>query len=122
MWFSLLLFIAGPLPCLSQFPQLLWSSNLLQNSGISGGGLRKGNGVVLSNDQHKLWVADAAGSLHLVRLLDEERQHVVFTPENLPNRMVESRSSAALFEGSMNSFAVYTVIDTPEDGEDGIER
>lgn len=67
-------------------------------------------------------MTDAAGSLHLVHLLEEERQHVLFTPDNLPNRMVESRSSAALFEGSTNSFTVYTVIDTPEDGNDGIER
>mgnify|MGYP000506220532 CR=1 FL=1 len=122
MWFSLLLLIAGPLPCLSQFPQLLWSSNILQTSCISGGGLRKGNGVVLSSDQQKLWVTDAAGSLHLVRLLDEERQQVVFTPDSLPNRMVESRSSAALFEGPTSSFAVYTVIDAPDVGDESIER
>jgi hypothetical protein len=122
MRFSFLLLVAGPLPCFSQFPQLLWSSNLLKNSGISGGGLRKGNGIVLSSDQRKLWVTDAAGSLHLVRLLDEERQQVAFTPDSLPNRMVESRSSASLFEGSTHSFAVYTVIDAPNVGDGSIER
>lgn len=95
---------------------------MLQNRNILNGGLRKGNAVVLSKDQNNLWVADAAGSLHVVRLIHGNRDHVLFEPSSLPNRAIESRSSVALYEGSQTTFAAYTVIDTPDSDSESIAR
>lgn len=76
---------------------------------------------MLSKNQENLWVTDAAGSIHLIRL-EEQRDHVTFTPESLPNRLVESRSMASLFENATRTFVVYNVIDVPNGPAETIER
>jgi hypothetical protein len=94
---------------------------VLGGRNIIDGGFRKGNALVLSKDQRDLWMTDGAGSLHVIRLL-EGNAHLVFKPTGLANRIVESRSSVALYEGGPSRFAVYTVIDTPVGEIDQVER
>lgn len=121
MRFKSLVVLFCPLPCHALYPKLLWKSNLLGGRNIIDGGFRKGSALVLSKDQRDLWMTDGAGSLHVIRLL-EGYAHLVFKPTSLPNRIVESRSSVALYEAGPSNFAVYAVLDTPVGEVDQVER
>ena len=107
--------------CSAIDPELLWSRLLPDSGTIEGQGLRKGNGVVLSDDQQSLWVTTETGSLH-VYSKDGQDKISTFQPTNIANRYTESRSSVSLYQPHPNKpaeYAVYAVIDVPHGGQGG---
>jgi hypothetical protein len=103
--FFLILF---PLTC--GYPFLLWKIDLFESRLIGNAGIRKGNGLVLSESQQDLWAVDTFGSLHVIRLW-KGNLHEVFNPESVPMHQTESRSSVLVFK---DKFVAYAVIDSPK--------
>lgn len=101
-------------------PELLWSRTLPNSGTIGGEGLRKGNAVVLSDDQHSLWLTTETGTLHVY---DTDGNAIkTFRPNTTAERYTESRSSVSLYQPDTSRsiiYAVYAVIDVPHHGENG---
>jgi hypothetical protein len=102
-------------------PELLWSRKLPNSGTIEGEGLRKGNAVVLSDDQKSLWLTTEAGTLYVY---DTDGNAIKkFRPVTTADRYTASRSSVSLYQLEYPSqsivYAVYAVIDVPHHGENG---
>lgn len=102
-------------------PELLWSRTLPNSGTIEGEGLRKGNAIVLSDDQQSLWLTTETGTLHVY---DTDGKAIKkFRPDTTVDRYTESRSSVSLYQPEYLSqsivYAVYAVIDVPHHGENG---
>jgi hypothetical protein len=101
--------------CNAAIPELLWSRTLLNGGIIEGEGLRKGNSVILSDDEESLWLTTETGTLHV---MDTNGNSIkTFHPETTADRYTESRSSVSLYQPEyLNQsivFAVFAVIDVP---------
>lgn len=99
--------------CTATGPQILWSTTL-PNGGTIGEGLRKGTGVVLSENEQSLWVTSENGGLHVLDATAGGTL-VSFQPDNIDEHYTESRSSVSLHHTSQSiEFGVYAIVDVPE--------
>jgi hypothetical protein len=102
-------------------PELLWSRKLPDSTTIEGEGLRKGNAIVLSDDQQSLWLTTETGTLHVYHTNGNTIRK--FRPNTTADRYTESRSSVSLYQPEYPNrsivYAVYAVIDVPHHGENG---
>lgn len=99
--------------CADAIPEIVWEYKILGGGKIDGPGVRKGNGVVLSEDEKTVWTTSVDGS---VRILSNDTTYF-FQPQQIENRKMECRSSIALShdeDGSVR-FGVYAVMDIPDD-------
>jgi len=101
--------------CNAVGPQLLWSQTLPNGGTIeASGGLRKGNAVVLSEDEQSLWVTTESGSVNVYESTSGSSLFY-FQPEAIGGHYTESRSSISLYQpGQSIVFAIYAVIDVPD--------
>jgi hypothetical protein len=97
----------------ASIPSLLWKYDLYDDRRIGNGGLRRGNGLVLSKSQEYLWISDWDGSLHKVSV-KSNREHKLFKPIPRPNSYMESRSSVILIENASSTYAIYGIIDVSD--------
>lgn len=114
MRFLLLTLVCARLSNAVVGPNPLWSQPLPNGGTIEGEGLRKGNAVVLSDDEQSLWVTAESGSLHVYDSAGGTRL-ASFHPEAIDGHYTGSHSSVSLYQPNESiEFAVYAVVDVSD--------
>jgi hypothetical protein len=95
-------------------PFVKWTYQIPGSGSIGSRGFRKGNAIVISRDESRLFATADDGSLHIINPDNgPEGEALVYQPESVAGAYTECRSGVALSESTGTIFAVYAVVDTP---------
>lgn len=104
-------------------PQVQWSYILPLTENGQEHRLRKGNAVVATQDDSLLFITTQDASVFMLQTSDGLPVSDAYRPPDIPGSTLSCQSGVALAEDETGvQFAVYAVLDTPDDPEETIQR